>query len=481
MRSTTNWLSKHERGVIYEQALGVLETTGMRMAGSRLLEPLADAGCRVDTERGVVRIPPELVAQALSRSSRRVLMAGARPERDVVLDEGEPSRFCVSGCAATTLDHTTGQRRPSTLDDLRKGTILLDETPELDLVWTFVTASDVPREKRELFEYYTYLTQTAKPVVFVDCPTALEPVREIFEIIAGDLRRFRERPRVGVLCAVRAPLEVEANLLDLTCDLAALGAPVWIYSMPISGATGPVTFAGTMTLMWAEILGTLTALQIASPGATAMACCGPGLLDMRYTTFSLGCFESAVMGAACTEIAHDLGLAIHTPGLASDAKHAGVQAGYEKALKGFINAQAGADSVGGGFGFFDGSNTFYMPLIPIDAEIAATIRGALREVEVSERTAAREMIERVGIGGNFLKEKETRLRIRAGEHFMPVIGTRAGYDQWEEAGKTEIDAAIARIDEVLAARADGPRYLSDDQERELARVCRVEAAGDARA
>ena len=53
-------------------------------------------------------------------------------------------RFAPSGCAALTLDHRTGERRPSTLEDLRNATILLDETPELDVQWTTVTANDVP-------------------------------------------------------------------------------------------------------------------------------------------------------------------------------------------------------------------------------------------------------------------------------------------------------------------------------------------------
>ena len=61
-------------------------------------------------------------------------------------------------------------------------------------------------------------------------------------------------------------------------------------------------------------------------------------------------------------------------------------------------------------------------------------------------------IERIGIGGNFLAQKETRQRIRAGEHFMPRIGSRLPYEQWAAESKAELDIAIERVESILASR-----------------------------
>ena len=55
---------------------------------------------------------------------------------------------------------------------------------------------------------------------------------------------------------------------------------------------------------------------------------------------------------------------------------------------------------------------------------------------------------RVGIGGDFLREKETRRRVRAGEHFVPRIGSRLPFEQWLAEGRTEADAA----DDVVGPR-----------------------------
>jgi trimethylamine--corrinoid protein Co-methyltransferase len=474
MAVRVEWLTAGEREAVYAESLDILQRVGMRMKGAAVLPALRESGAEVD-DTGAVRLPAELVERAVALCPRELLMAGETPAEDVLLD-GSRTFFNVSGCGAKTLDGQTGLVRPSTLEDLRDGTIVLDATPELDVVWTFLTATDVPLERRELVEYYTYLTETSKPVVFVDCPEKTGRVRRIFEIVSGDLERFRERPRMSLLCAARSPLEVNGRLLDVACEFASLGAPIWVYSMPISGATAPVTPAGTLALMWAEVLGTITAIQTAAPGAPVLACCGPGILDMRHTTMSLGNLESTLMGAAAVEIGHHLGIPVHNSGLSTDAKHLGVQAGYEKGLKVMATVATGADICSGGFGFLDSSSTFSLRAIPVDAEIAAMATRMARGIEVTPETLLADSITRVGIGGDFLREKETRTRVRAGEHFVPRIGSRLPFEQWIAEGRTEVDAADDAVRAALAAREErGPR-LTADQRHELAAVCDVTAA-----
>lgn len=473
MTVRVEWLTVAERDAVYAEAVSILERVGMKMQGAAVLPLLREAGAAVDEASGVVRFPPELVASAVALCPRDVLMAGETPAGDVLLD-GSRTFFSVSGCAAKTLDPDTGVVRPSTLDDLRAGTIVLEATAELDVVWTFVTATDLPLERRELVEYYTYLTETSKPMVFVDCPSDTSHVRRIFEIVSGDLARFRARPRMSLLCAARSPLEVNGELLDAAVDFASLGAPIWTYSMPISGATAPVTPAGTLALLWAEVLGIITALQTAAPGAPVVACCGPGILDMRHATMSLGNLESTLVGAASTEIGHHLGIPVHNSGLSTDAKHCGVQAGYEKGLKVMTAVATGADIVSGGFGFLDSSSTFSLPMIPVDAEIAAMARRTAVGIDISPETFMSDSFPRVGIGGDYLREKATRTRIRGGEHFVPRIGSRLPFEQWVSEGRTETDAAAEVVRAALAARADrGPR-LTDEQRRDLAEACGVE-------
>ena len=480
MKARTTWLSQQEVGEITEAAVGLLADAGMRYSGSRVLPLLAERGAEVDEATGVARLPRELVAWALARCPRSFVMAGASPADDVVLGEGQPFRFAPSGCVAKTLDFRTGLRRPSTLQDLRECTGLLDELPELDLMWTQVSATDVPVERRELVEYFTMLTETSRHVTFVDCPTEVDAVLRICEVLAGDLDRFRERPRISTVITAASPLQVDGRALDIHVALAARGVPVEVYSMSIAGATSPVTAAGSVAQGLAEFLGIATALQVAAPGARLVFCFGTGILDMRRTTMSLGCVESALMAVMATEVGHALGVPTLNPGFSTDGKHAGPQAGYEKAFKAVTVCGANPDIVTG-WGVIDSHNTMYLPQSVIDNEIATMTRRLYDEVEVSPATLAAESIARVGPGGGFLAEKETARRVRAGEHFMPTVSDRESYEAWAANAGTELDVACAEAERLLAAHAARAPYLDDDRREALAAICRVDPESARRA
>jgi len=473
MQATTAWLSESEMSRIADQAIDVLQRVGMRFAASEVLPLLAERGAVVDEATGIVRLPRELVEWAITKCPRSFVMAGATPEQDVLLGAGEPFRFSPSGCVAKTLDFRTGERRPSTLQDLRECTAVMDELPQLDLMWTQVSATDVPLDQRELVEYFTMVTESRKHITFVDCPQEVDAVLRICEVLSGDLERFRERPRISTLVTAASPLQVDGRLLDVHIRLAAHGVPVEVYSMAIAGATSPVTLAGTVVQGLAEFLGVATALQVAAPGARLVFCFGSGVLDMVRTTFSLGNVESALMAAMATEVGHHIGVPVLCPGLSTDGKYLGAQNGYEKALKAATVCAANPDIVTG-WGLVDSHNTMSLPQSVIDNEIAAMVRRLNSPVEISDATLAEEAMVRVGPGGGYLGVKDTARRIRAGEHYQPTVSNRLSYDKWIEEGVTESDVANATVERILAGRAAGEPCLTPAQIDDLAQICRVE-------
>jgi trimethylamine--corrinoid protein Co-methyltransferase len=476
MRARTTWLSDDEKALIVEEALTLLERVGMRLTGSRALAALAAQGAAVDEGSGIVRFPPELVREAVVRCPREIVMAGATPEQDVLLADGETPHFCSSGCAAFVLDDDTGERRLSTLDDLRKATALLDASPQVDLIWTTVTANDVPLEVRELTGFFTMFTNSDKHVTFVDCPSQVEPLLRIVDIVSGGPDAFRARPRFSTLLTAASPLQVDGGVLDFHATMAAHGVPIEVYTIPLSGATAPVTIAAGVTQAVAEFLGVATAMQSVAPGARLVFGASSNVMDMRSAHIAYGAPESHLMAAASIEMGHFLGVPVAVPGLGTEAKYPGIQAGYDKALKGLTSASAGADVLSGGVGMLDSVDLLYLPQIVIDCEIVGIIRRLLADVTISHEEILAEMIERVGPGGHFLAEKETTRRIRAGEQFAPVVSTRASYDVWKAEARDEVAVARERATAVLAARADWRPALSDDQLAALAAVCGVEGA-----
>jgi trimethylamine--corrinoid protein Co-methyltransferase len=242
--------------------------------------------------------------------------------------------------------------------------------------------------------------------------------------------------------------------------------------MAIAGATSPVTLAGSVVEGVAEFLGSATALQVAAPGSRLVLCFGTAVLDMLQTTFAIGSLESAQMGAMAAEVGHFMGVPTLHPGMSTDAKHQGLQAGYEKALKLAAVCSANPDVVTG-WGLIDSHNTMYLPQSVVDNEMAAMVRRLYADVEVSDATMAGDSIARVGPGGGFLAERETAKRIRAGEHHLPTVSDRSSYEKWAEAGTTENDTAAAAVERLLAEHLERP-CLDTDVIDELAAVCGVD-------
>jgi len=169
-----------------------------------------------------------------------------------------------------------------------------------------------------------------------------------------------------------------------------------------------------------------------------------------------------------------LGVPVTVPGLGTDAKHPGIQAGYDKALKALTTCSAGADILSGGVGMLDSVDLLYLPQIVIDCEIAGIIRKLLAEVTISREEILAEMIERIGPGGHFLAERDTTRRLRAGVQYTPTVSTRLSYDAWKAEGRDEIALARERTKALLDARADWRPALDDEQLRRLAAVCGVD-------
>ncbi len=461
MRPQVSWTSGDDRRLIVDEACALLENVGMRFGACDSLERLAEAGARVDRAAGVARLPRELVERALVTCPRDVLLAGATPDLDVLLD-GSAVHFVPSGTPTRTLDEETGLARPSTSEDMRRAVIVADAMPAVDVMWAPVGAGDLPHDEMGFAEALTMLEWSGKHVQHeVTASWELEPMLALCAEVCGGLEAFRARPRLSFVCCTHSPLGIGGAFLDVNVEMARYGGPIVVYPMPIAGATAPITVAGAVTMNVAEFLAVATAIQLAAPGAPLIMGAGSSLLDMKAGTFSFGALETALMCTACVEVGHELGVPVLAPGLATDALYGGVQAGYEKALKGLAVAQSGADLITGGIGLLHGAGLCSLPQIVIDAEIAEMVKRMLAGAEFSREAVMADVMARVGFEGDFLRQKETSRRLHAGEVFMPEIATRLSWEAWAADGRDEVGRARQRAAQIVAAADERGPVLAD--------------------
>jgi len=480
MRPQVSWTTAAERSLLIDQALELLETVGMRFGRSASLESLEATGARVDREAGVARLPRKLVERALESCPHEVLLAGATEADDVLLD-GSAVHFVPSGTPTHVLDADTGRVRSGTVEDVRQAIIVVDAMPAVDVLWAPVGAADVPEDEMAFAELFAAVEWSPKHFQHeVTAPWHVPAMTAICEELSGSLEAYRARPRLSYICCTRSPLSVGHPMLDLNVAMARLGGPIVVYPMPIAGATAPITVAGTVVMNVAEFLACATAIQLQAPGAPLIMGAGTSLLDMKSGTFSFGAVETALMCAACVEVGHELGVPVLAPGLATDALYGGVQAGYEKALKGLAVAQSGSDLITGGVGLLHGAGLFSLPQVVIDGEIAAMILRMLGGAEITAEAAMNEVTARVGFDGHFLGQKETSRRLRAGEVFLPEIATRVSAEAWAVEDRDELAKARERAKDIVAA-ADARGPVLAAAKSEALRAIATEAVSGARA
>jgi len=471
VKTRVEFTSAGERRQIVDAAMELLEVVGMRFGAGDALEALGEAGAKVERAAGVAHIPRELVERAIAQCPREIVLGGAAPEDDCVLEEGVP-HFLNSGTPTTILDFRTGERREAVAADLREATTILDATPTASIIWALVSPGDLAPERRTLEELAIMLGHTSKHIQHeIEDHAQVELLARMAEATGGDLR---ERPRVSVVCCTSSPLTSHPELFDASTECAMLGIPVLILPMPIAGGTAPLTVAGTAVMNLAEVFGAMAAMQLRAPGAPLLLGAGPGTLDMRQTTFSFADPIAVLATAVCVEIGHELGLACMAPNLSNDAKHPGIQAAYEKMLKG-LTVTATRPDLMTGIGMLYAANLACLSQIVIDDEMNQAILRILDGAEVTEETLQLEMMERLGFAGNYLLEKDTTRRLRGGEVFMPLVADRQSYEHWAAAGRDELAVASDRVLEILAAARDRGPLLDAVQLAEL-EACVAEGA-----
>ena len=143
MRPRLDCLSPADKDALHQRVLHVLEHVGVGVRSGAALSLLAQAGAVVDEERRIAKLPPSLVEDCLRRAPGRIRLAGRDPAHDLVVGEGSPLACTTDGEASMVLDDETGVVREVSRHDLAYFYRLFDALPELDFIWTSLTANDL--------------------------------------------------------------------------------------------------------------------------------------------------------------------------------------------------------------------------------------------------------------------------------------------------------------------------------------------------
>jgi trimethylamine--corrinoid protein Co-methyltransferase len=426
-------LSRPDIERLHEHSLDLLERVGIDFKTPRALEILEEAGCPVDYERTWASLPRDLVEWALQQAPRTVRLCARDPARDVVLDGRRPHHTTDSQ-GTEAIDLETGERHDSTLEDLRRGLLFADALDRIEIVNVMVAAGDVPAHLRTIRHFALAFTQTSKHV-----RTGVlnaDQVPFVVDLAKAVLGGDEFRPIFSAVDCTISPLMHDGPMTEACIELARLRVPIMVYPMPLAGGTSPVTLGGTVLLHNVEFLSGLVLFQIINPGTPIIYGTGASQLDMQTGRYGGGADGHGLELALC-DLSRFYNLPVNLGGLSTASTSLDAQYGHEASTGCLLPYLAGADEIYS-MGLLGNAQILSLDKMVLDNHLARQLDIMVRPVLVDKEHLQVDLIERVGIGGHYLGQPETRAYVR--REYVPV---------WPPVDRSMLDVAHEEALDIL--------------------------------
>jgi len=435
-------------GRLHDVALDLLWSVGSQVNSAQAFQIFADAGAVVDRDTRIVRLPKAMVEDAIASAPSKVLLAGREEKHDLHL-EGTRVYMGTGGTTVYVLD-LEGKKRESTTNDVAQIARLVDALDNVHFIVIPVYPNELPVEQVDVNRFYASLSNCTKHIQ--GGMYTLEGVRNVMrmgEIIAGGAEALRQRPILSFIVCLISPFKMDAHYTDMLIEIARRGLPVTLSVEPLSGATAPVTTAGHLAQWAAEALSGLTLVQLVNRGAP----CLPGyvgtITNLRSMGYVSGAVEQGLLNAGVAQLAQYWNLPCYATSGMSDSKALDVQTGYEGAMTSLMAALSGANFIHDAAGLMEFAMVASYEKYVIDNEVIGMVMRATRGIEVNNESIAQDVIERVGVGGNWLAEEHTVRHMRK-EFYFPTLSDREDRTDWEAAGaKTARQRAHEKATRIL--------------------------------
>jgi trimethylamine--corrinoid protein Co-methyltransferase len=419
---------------IDQTVMQVIEEVGFEVNSEAALNLFEQAGARVDRKERRVRLPQARARKLIGMAPPEVRLCGQEEKHDISLG----SNRVYTGTGGTALyiyEPTTKQKRPATLQDLKRIAKLVNRLDNIHLFMLPTYPSELSVEQVDVNRFFAGLDNTTKHIMGgVYTLDGVEQVIKMAEIIAGSPEKLAERPIISmVTCSSISPLKMDAQYGDLLIEVARRGIPVVCPAEPLCGATSPITLAGNLVVQTADSLIGVMLTQIVNPGTPVIFGSVATNTDLRNLNYLAGSVEMGLLNAAGAQMAQFYHLPFYATGGMTDSKVLDAQSGYESAISNLLCALAGANFIHDAAGMMEFALTACYEKFVIDNEILGMVMRAVDGIKVNDDTLAFDLIKEVGPGGNFVAAKHTRRFMRR-EHYQPTLSDRNSREEWETKG-----------------------------------------------
>lgn len=457
-------LSSDQIEEILSASMEILERIGVKIEDEEGVQLLVDGGAS-SGDGMVVKIPSFMVKSALATAPGRIVLAGRNRRRELVLEK-DRIYFGTGSDLPFFMDPESGKRRRTLFNDVVAAARVVDALPNLDFFMSHGLVSDVPEAQYDRHQFLAMLSGTTKPYVITAVDgQGLQDQYDMACMVLGGEREFRENPLFAIYAEPISPLVHSKTALEKLLFAAKHRIPLVYVPAPSAGGTAPVTMAGILAGGLADTLAGLVLSQLTNPGAGFVMGGVFTSLDMRTMVFTYGSPELLLLDAALSDIAKYLKIPVFSTSGCTDSKVFDQQAGLEAGMSILMAALSGANLIHDN-GYIESGLTGSLEMLVLVDEAVSLVKRMMRGIGVHRESLAVDVIERVGIGGNYLQDEHTLEHFRE-EIWSPLVMDRQVHATWEKAGaKTMGERCRERVMDILQSHQPEP-VLDEKTVKEL--------------
>lgn len=427
-------LSQEQVRFIHDRTLAILGRVGVRVDSPRALKVLlAIEGVRpapdsADEGRRVV-FEPSAVEWALQTAPKVAAVYDRRGNPAFRVGE-DRTRFGVGSTNLFFQDPLTDELARFTREHMAVAARLAHMLPNYDMVSTVGVVQDYPAKSADLYATLELLANTTKPLVLlISNQDLLEPALDLAETLHPDLV---EKPFLIPYLNPVTPLILNRGTAEKLMVAVERGLPVIYSNLGMAGMSTPITAAGMLALLNAELMVGLVLAQATRAGAPVILGSLPSFFDMR-TLQDFYDTHSFLLNQACAEMMAHYGI----PHAGTSGCGVGWSADLAAAGDLWMNHLLSVIGKSGMAPFVSGTlgSKAFSPLLTVysDDVIGQVVRLSegfpLGDAQLDLETLADQ-----GPGGSFLTSPLTMASYR-GAYYQSKLSPHIGLEEWEERGR----------------------------------------------
>ena len=434
-------LNEEALEIIEANAETVLEEIGVNFIDNpAALERWRAAGADVRGER--VHIPRGLARKLCSTAPSQFTQHARNPARNVEIGGRNLVLAPVYG-PPFVRDAERG-RRYATIEDFRNFVKLGYMSKWLHHSGgTVCEPTDIPVNKRHLDMLLAHMTLSDKPFM----GSVTEPVRaadsvEMAKVLFG--ADFVDANTVMTsLININSPLTFDSTMMGALEIYAAANQASIISPFIVGGAMAPVTVAGTLTQVLAEVLAGVAYSQLVRPGAPVIFGAFVTSIDMNSGAPTFGTPEAAHITYGAGQLARRLGLPYRSGGAFCGSKLPDAQAGYESANSLNMALLAGVNFMLHACGWLEGGLVSSYEKFVMDADQLGTLHHLAQGIQIDTNGQAMDAIREVGPGGHYLGCAHTQANFKTAFWRSELLDYKP-FETWDEEGARDTQTLANR-------------------------------------